>query len=197
MSSLSLRFTALVSILLLSASACFAQTNYKLSKLDEVKISVYDEPDLSGDQRLDGNGKVSLPLIGEVSLVGLTLRGAEDVIEKKFVSERILRAPQVTITITAQVEKTITVLGDVARPGPVELPMQMNSISITDAISRAGGFGKVAKKTEVKVTRNKGTASEKTYPVNVYDLMQGDKKSAGKNFLLYPGDIVFVPERIF
>jgi len=175
----------------------FAQSNYRLAKLDEVKISVYDETDLSGDQRLDGNGNVSIPLIGEVRLSGLTLREAEKAIETKFVSEQILRAPQVTITITSHVEKTITVLGQVARPGPVDMPMQTNSMSITDVISRAGGFGKVAKKTEVRVTRNKGTSSEKTYEVNVYDLMEGDKKTTGKDFIVYPGDTIFVPERIF
>jgi len=169
-------------------------SSYRLAPTDEVEITVYDEANLSGEQRVDGAGQVNLPLIGAIKVSGKTIREAEDIIERSFVSKRILRSPQVTVVIKGYAEKVVTVMGQVKTPGPIKFPPEMSTLGVVDAISRAGGFSGVARKTSVSVTRYKGTSKEKTYEINVLELLEG---GSGKGFKLYPGDIVFVPERRF
>lgn len=172
----------------------FAQT-YRLAPLDEIQISVYDEADLSSSQRIDAQGTVNIPLIGSIKVSGKTVREAESIIEKSFVSGRILRNPQVTLTIAAYVEKSVNITGSVKQPGPITFPKESTTMSIVAAINKAGDFTGVANKTKVAVTRAPGTTREKVFEVDVLELMKGG--SGKKPFLLYPGDVVFVKDRLF
>lgn len=175
-----------------------AISGYKLNITDELMVHVYDEPDLTLTQRIDGTGRISMPLIGEVSLAGLTIRQAETKIQQTFIEKRILRTPQVTISIKSYAPQGISIFGQVKNPGLLEFPKERDTIDIVEAISRAGGFTGIARSSSVLVTRQNPQDGPATLTVNVNDLISERRSSANKErILLYPGDIVYVPERLF
>lgn len=190
-------FSIAMLMYLVFANCLKAQSSYRLAALDTISVTIYGEADLSSEQSIDGTGHINAPLLGSIYLAGKTVRQAEGHIKKSYIEGLILRDPQVTVTIKSYVEQDVTVMGQVKNPGQVSFPRESSRMSIVEAISRAGGFSGVAKKTAVRVTRGKGSSRERTDEVNVYDLMEGDRKAQGQNYLLRPGDIVFVPERIF
>ena len=65
-----------------------------------VEVSVYGEPNLSVSQRLDGQGRISIPLLGDIQLAGMNVRKAESFLESRFIEEEYLKNPQVTVRVT-------------------------------------------------------------------------------------------------
>lgn len=145
-------------------------------------------------------GGVRLPLLGDVSLAGITIREGEKRLEEAFVENRLLVNPQVTIHVLEYVPRMVSVLGEVNRPGPVEFPVETGAMDIIDVISRAGDFTGIAKADAVKVRRSDARGEEVMLTVDVTQMMRGGKKgetAQEATFLVYPNDVVFVPERIF
>ncbi len=173
---------------------------YQLGPLDLVGITVYNEPDLSVEQRLDARGYVQIPLLGNVCLAGLTVRESEFLLENRFHEERFLARPQVSLTVREYSRKEASVLGQVKRPGQVMFPLEAGSMDIVEAISRAGGLTGIAKADAVRIARKDGmSGKEKMMTVNVSRILAGEKK-AGKEapgFRILPGDVIYVPERVF
>ena len=177
-----------------------AKKSYRLMSRDLIAISVYDEPDLAAEQRIDGEGGVRLPLLGDVSLAGITLREGEKRLEEAFVEKRLLVNPQVTIHVLEYAPRMVSVLGEVNSPGPVEFPVETVAMDIIDVISRAGDFTSIAKADAVKIRRSNARGEEATLTVDVTQMMRGGKKvETGQEavFLIFPDDVIFVPERIF
>ncbi|HUF62138.1 MAG TPA: polysaccharide biosynthesis/export family protein [Verrucomicrobiales bacterium] len=171
---------------------------YQIQAQDRVKISVYDEPDLAADQRVDKGGTIAIPLLGSVRIAGMTIRNAERSLEARFVAERYLRNPKVTISIEEYSKRQVTVLGQVAKPGVVEFAPEQEWMDLVDVIAQGGGFTNTAKKKEVRVTRGKGTAAQRIISVNFYDLLKDRRGRGGaQSFRVLPGDSIYVPERLF
>ncbi len=78
---------------------------YRLAPRDLIRVTVFGENDLNVERRIDGNGTVSLPLIGSVALQGLTVAGAEERIRKTFVEKEIFVRPQVSVSVVEYVAK--------------------------------------------------------------------------------------------
>ena len=155
---------------------------------DVFEVKVYDEKELSGIYRVSSAGSISFPLIGKVHVEGMTSTDAADLIQGRL-GEKYLRNPQVSIFIKEYNSKKISVFGQVNKPGTFKYE---DNMSVTQAVSMAGGFTKMAAKDDTNVTRiEKG--EEKKYPVPVESIAQGQ----AKNFYLQPGDIVYVPESIW
>jgi polysaccharide biosynthesis/export protein len=95
--------------------------NYRLSANDLVEIRVYQEPDLDSRVRIAGDGSVTLPLIGTVSLGGKSVNEASDFLRRKY-GERFLVNPQLTVTVTDFSKRRFTVLGQVQSPGSYTMP---------------------------------------------------------------------------
>lgn len=171
---------------------------YELYPRDTVKVSIFGEPDLETEIPLDANGTVKLPLIGKVKIAGLTLKEAETLIERAYIEQEFLRKPQVTIIIEEYTPRTVSVLGNVASPGKVTFPIQVTEIDIIEVISQAGGFDGVAQTNDVRVTRVVD-GNEKVFKVDVGEMIEGDRRDNARSnrFMVYPGDVVFVPERFF
>ena len=174
-------------------------TAYLLSPVDKLTISVYGQPDLQSEQRISDAGTVSIPLLGEIIIGGLTVSETQRKIEAALISERYLVRPVVTISIEEFSPKVVTVLGEVESPGSIKIPDGRNGLSVQVAIAEAGGFTGAANKTEVQLQRASTVSqleSPETLIVNVSELLQVSDRPK-KLTLAGPDDIIFVPRRLF
>jgi len=169
---------------------------YQLVRGDEVYVNVYNENDLSIDQKIDSRGIIRLPYLGEVTVSGQTVREAEKNLEKLLVEKKLLRKPMVNITVRDYASHEVSVIGAVNGAGRFRMPKEKSSMEILDLITSMGGFRVTAKSDEVKVTRTLDSGEEKTFTVDVEAMIKG-KANAQRSFLIYPGDRIFVPERLW
>jgi polysaccharide export outer membrane protein len=169
-----------------------------MKKLDAVSIQVFGEPDLSKEQRIDGEGNIRMGLIGTIGIAGLTLREAEAKMQQVYVEKRYLRDPQISIQVTEYAPRYVSVLGKVNKPGRVQLEQESNGIRLVDAISAVGGFSGIAKADAVRITRTGANGEETTVVIDAEALINGRNTDTPEEFeSLLPGDVVFVPERLF
>lgn len=170
---------------------------YTIAVTDSLQVSVFGEADLSRITRVDARGLINLPLVGEVKVVGLTLREAEEAVASAYRDGRFLRKPQVTVTVEVYAIREISVQGQVKNPQRVVLPAE-SSMTVLEAITRSGGFTDSAKGTEVRITRVGPDGKVKVFVVDVDSLIKGKGRasSSDNSLLLLPGDIIYVPERI-
>jgi polysaccharide export outer membrane protein len=170
---------------------------YKLTNTDRLRIMVYGEPDLSTISRIDARGNVNLYLIGDVHVADRTVNEAQKIIETAYRDGRFLRNPQVTISVEDYAPRTVTVDGQVKNPGPISLPTE-STLTVYQAIIRAGGFTDIAKGSAVNVSRVLPDGTKKVFTVDVDSLIKGRdrNKVADDTLLLEPGDIIYVPERL-
>ncbi len=173
------------------APAAGVSASYTLSPNDAVQVEVYQEDDLRTATVISQEGTISFPLIGVVKVGGLTQTQARDRIAD-LLRARFLVNPQVSVTVVRFASKRFTILGQVNRPGPYEIPAQ-EKIDLLEAIAMAGGFTRIAKGSSVTVRRHAGD-TDKILTINA------DKMSKNTNverFLINPGDSITVPESIF
>jgi protein involved in polysaccharide export with SLBB domain len=173
---------------------------YKLRHGDRVRILVRGEPDCTVEEVVNNEGSVNLLYIGDVYIHGLNKKEATDLIEQEYKSNLIFARPQVSVSITKYSERVVFLTGSVNRKGPYVFPPEVEAMNIVEVIARAGGFSDIAKKNRVYVTRtffdqNGVPQNSQTYEVDVEALSSGGFKSK-KNFWIYPGDRIEVPERL-
>ncbi|HEY5551420.1 MAG TPA: polysaccharide biosynthesis/export family protein [Opitutaceae bacterium] len=204
-----MRTTAIALLAILMPVATFAQTGrsstpstvspgYRIMIRDQVELNVFDEPDLSTVQRVDGKGQLRVPLLGNIKLSGLTIRDAEEMLEKRFIEGEFLKEPMVTVKIAEYATREVSVLGAVRSPGVIAFPFEVNSMDIVDVISKTGGLAGIARGETVRVTRLSDTGDEKNFIVNVESLITGKgRRSDSDRFLIFPGDVIYVPDRLF
>jgi len=152
---------------------------------DVLAINVWKEPDISRSIPVRSDGKISLPLVGEVQAAGLTpLKLEKDIASKlkNFISE-----PEVTVMVQQVNSQKFNILGQVVKPGSYVIA---NSPTVLDAIALAGGFRDFAKKKSIYVLRQ-GSSGESRIPFNYKDVSQG--KNMAQNIKLQPGDTIIVP----
>jgi polysaccharide export outer membrane protein len=124
-------------------------------------LNVYDAPELSGSYRVDEGGNLTLPLIGHLSVAGLTSPEAESRVQTAFLDQHILLNPQVTINVIQFAPSFISVTGEVANPGRIQL---MAPRSLLDIVSQVGGFTDLAGN-EIQVMQVvDGVPVTKSYP---------------------------------
>ena len=185
-----------LSPLVAAENAPVEATRYRLFSRDTIRLSVQGEPDLTVDRRIDALGEIYVPLLGHVKLSGLTATEAQAVIAKRYVEEEIFVRPEVIVTVLDYTPKEIMVLGQVGKQGKLFLPPEAISMSIVEAITSSGGFTRIAKSDAVRVTRKDERGTEQSQTINVEKMIDG-RAGATEAFLLQPGDVVFVPERVF
>jgi polysaccharide export outer membrane protein len=162
----------------IASNTAYAQAQaYSLRPNDQLRVRVYNEPELSGDYQVDGGGFVSVPLAGQIKAAGLTTGQLERAITSKLV-KGLIRDPRVAVQILNY--GPFYVHGEVKRAG--EYPYRPGQ-TIMDAIASAGGFTYRANESKVYV-RRAGTNSEDVYPADVPTP-------------IYPGDNIRIPERLF
>lgn len=154
-----------------------AGTNYHLGTGDQIRVIVYNEDDLGGQFTLDGNGVISLPLIGQVRASGLSVTDLETQITAKL-ADGYVNDPRVSVEITQY--RPFYVIGQVGKPGEYAY---VNGMTVLNAIALAGGYTDQADDSDVYVRRN-GTAKEAEVP-------------ADQTTHIYPGDVVRVTRSTF
>lgn len=101
-----------------------------------LQMEIYNTPEMDATLRVDANGKVSVPLVGPVSIAGDTLLQAQDAIAKALVDGEILKAPQVTLNVVQYAAGSVTVLGEVMTPGRIPL---LAPRTLAEVLAEAGG----------------------------------------------------------
>lgn len=155
---------------------------------DVVEVKVFGEPDFSGVYRVSSSGTIDYPFCKHTPVLGLR---PEDVAAALTVclQPRVLKNPQITVSIREYNSKKVFVLGEVQKPGTLGFEDRM---TIIQAITLAGGFTKTAAKNGCNLTRVVD-GQERKVKVVVEDIAQGK----APNVILEPGDIIFVPESFF
>jgi polysaccharide biosynthesis/export protein len=177
-------------------------TGYKLRSGDRIKVSVLGEVDCNIEATINNDERVRLAYIGELPLASMTTKQAETYIAQEYRRQLIFRDPRVTVTISRYVERFVFLSGSINKQGAYAFPPEAEAMNIVQVIARAGGFTDIANKTKVKVTRTHYDESgkikyTKTYEVNVEDLSSGSADEQGyETFMIYPGDQIFVKERL-
>lgn len=173
--------------------------SYRLAAGDSVSVHLYGEPEMSASQRLDNSGVLRLPMIGEVKVGGLTVREAESNLEKLYKSRELLKDPLVTIAVSNYALREVSVLGAVRSPGNFQFPKETTSLDIADLITRLGGFTPTAKSDAVSVIRRKPDGTEEVTTVDVERMISGRRRgdASRREFAVFPGDRIWVPERLF
>lgn len=161
--------------------------DYVLSSGDTLDLMVYREPDLGMRSKIARDGRVQLPLLGEVKVAGMSVRDAQEHIRKLYDADYLVD-PQIYLNIASYTQRKITVIGQVSRPGSYELQGN-ESLGILEAIGMAGGFTRIADTKNVVVKRRNGEKVE-TIKVNTKRLESPD----GGSFQVLPGDILTVGE---
>jgi polysaccharide export outer membrane protein len=157
---------------------------YRIGPEDILRVSVWDNKELTLDVVVRPDGKFSLPLIQDVHAEGLTASELSDVIHQKLLA--FMKEPQVTIIITQVNAPKIFVIGNVAKPGPYPLRSDM---SVLQALSLAGGFTPFASPKSIKIVRNFGGGKQEIRKINYFDVVD----SGEGNYLLKSGDTIVVP----
>jgi polysaccharide export outer membrane protein len=154
---------------------------------DVLAINVWKEPDISRPTvSVRSDGKISLPLVGEVQAAGLTpLKLEKDIASKlkNFISE-----PEVTVMVQQVNSQKFNILGQVARPGTYVIA---NSPTVLDAIALAGGFRDFAKQKSIYVLRQNADGSQTRIPFNYKEVVK--TQSPAQNIKLQPRDTIIVP----
>jgi polysaccharide biosynthesis/export protein len=173
-------------------SAGQAPADYLLQPQDLIRVQVFQEPDLLREVRISQEGTITLPLIEQVDLRNKTLRQAEQMIRDLYDRDFLVK-PQITLVVIEYAKRTVNVLGNVNNPGAVPFP-QEQKLNLIDAITRAGGFNRLADRKRVKLTRTSPEGKSETFEINADQLMS--RGASAEKWILQVGDTVYVPERV-
>jgi len=159
---------------------------YVIGANDVLSINVWKEPDITRSVPVRSDGKISLPLVGELQAGGQTPRQLEQEVTKRLQS--YISEPEVTVIVTDSKSQKINILGMVTKPGTYLLT---SSTTVLDAIAMAGGFKDFAKQKSIYVLRRSPDGKETRMPFNYKDVIKG--KNSEQNIRLQAGDTVVVP----
>jgi len=167
-----------------SQSSASNSSQLVLGPSDIIHISVWKNSDLSQTVTVGPDGFVSLPLVGNVQVAGLTSDQLGKTIASRLTTYVV--SPQVTVSIVEIRSRQVYVLGQVAKPGSFPL---ITPIHVLQLIAQAGGLTNYANRKGIVVLRSEQGSTRKI-PFNYNNVVRGDGK---QNIVLQPGDTVFVP----
>jgi len=166
---------------------------YMMGIGDAVSVNVWRNPDLSVNVTVRPDGKISVPLVGDLKVDGISTRELSLTIEEKLAD--FIRTPKVTVIVTnptsAEFIHRIRVTGAVAQQRSIPY---RKGITVLDVILEAGGLSPFANGNESKLYRQTEEGA-KVYPIYLNDILE--KGVLDSNYRLFPQDIITVPERGF
>lgn len=165
--------------------------NYRIRPSDLLTFSLFQEDDMLRQVRVEQDGSVILPLIGRVLIGGLTLGEAREVLFELYDRDFFVN-PQISLIVLEFRPRTISVLGQVNRPGLVEIPPD-RPLTILEAIAAANGFTRLGRSSNVQLSRVGEDGERYVRTINVDDIMRNPRT---RNETLMENDTLFVPERI-
>jgi polysaccharide biosynthesis/export protein len=150
--------------------------DYRLGAEDKVKVTVFGEPDLSGEFVVDSSGVLAAPFLGQILVKGMTLRELEAAYGGKLRDAQILRDPRVNAEVTSF--RPIYVLGEVKKPGQYAY---VSGMTVQKAVALAEGYTYRASESSVDITRG-----GRKFTLDVTPQTK-----------VLPGDEIRIPERFF
>ena len=159
---------------------------YVIGSSDVLAITVWKEPEISRSIPVRPDGKISLPLVGELQAAGRTPLQLEQDISGKL--KAYITNPDVNVIVQQILSEKYNVLGRVAKPGSYLLS---STTTVLDAIATAGGFQDFAKQKGIYILRSTPGGGQTRLAFNYKDVIKG--KHPEQNLKLEPGDTVVVP----
>ncbi|MEO1429967.1 MAG: SLBB domain-containing protein [Cyanobacteria bacterium J06632_19] len=173
------------------------RSSYALGGGDRIKVNVFEVPEYSGEYVVPPGGAVNLPLIGSVSVGGLTTEQAADAIAQRYA--RFLRRPIISVNLLSPRPINVFIAGEVTRPGAYTLSLQggagqdpgIQYPTVLAALTTAQGVTLSADITQVKLRRKLANGRQQTVNLNLDDLIKTGRRS--QDITLRDGDTIFVP----
>ncbi len=154
---------------------------YRIGPGDVLEVKVWNQPELSGEIRVQQNGTITLPIIGSIKVDGLTESELTDLLKEKL--KQYIRKPEVVLQVKEFAARKVYIVGEVKNPGMIPL---LGETTLLQAVALAGGVLPTAFLEGTYIIRK-----NKVYPVNLYRiLIEGH---AEENVYLRDGDIIFIP----
>lgn len=154
---------------------------YKIGSEDVIQVRVWREPELTVEQAVRPDGKITLPLIGDVNANEVTPKQLSAEITEKL--KEFINNPSVMVTVEQVRSKKFTITGEVNRPGSYPL---LTTTTVLDALTNSGGFRDFANKKKITIIRG-----NERFRFNYNDVIEG--KHMDQNIELQNGDLVVVP----
>ncbi len=169
---------------------------YTLGAGDLLRVDVLDVPEYSGEYLILSDGTIGLPLIGNISVTGLTVLQLAEIIAKKY--QPYVQKPITTVTIMAPRPMTIAVSGEVNHPGTYTMSLSVPSgatrqfqfYKVTQLLQQAGGITQSADISRVRIERN--IPQKQSITVNLKQLIETGDLS--QDLVLRDGDRIYVPQ---
>jgi polysaccharide biosynthesis/export protein len=158
---------------------------YLIGEQDSLLVTVWKEKELSGAVVVRPDGKITVPLVGEVKVVGMTPVQLQTLLAEKL--KPFVTVPQVTVAVAEIRSRKVYLIGHTAREGPFAINSTTNVLQI---IAQAGGLRDFAKRKKIYILRQNGKEQVR-FPFNYDDVLRG--KNTQQNILLEPGDTIVVP----
>jgi polysaccharide export outer membrane protein len=163
----------------------YGESEFRLGPDDVVEVFVYKEQELSTTVVVRPDGKISLPLIGELSVNGKTAVELQKEIAQKLF--QYIAQPTVNVIVKEVNSAKVSVLGEVKTPGMYKIK---DRSTVLDAVALAGGFTEYAKRTKVTLIRIGSNGQPQQFQINVDDQLKGRVK--GDLFYILPYDKIYV-----
>lgn len=158
--------------------------SYIIGTSDVLTITVWKDPTLSGERLVRPDGKISMPLLGDIQTAGLKPMDLAAQITEAL--KKYVKSPEVSVVVSQIHHNYVYLLGEVGKRGPVEMTPGM---TLLEAISSGDGVTDYAKKTKIYILR-KVDGKQQKIPVNYKKALNG---VAAFNITLMPGDTIVVP----
>jgi polysaccharide export outer membrane protein len=160
--------------------------DYIIGPSDVLAINVWKDSELTRTVTVRPDGKISLPLIGELEVSGLTAPSVQRLIVQRLTE--YVSKPQVTVIVQEVKSQTYVIVGKIARPGAYELG---KPTTVLEAIAIAGGFLDFAKPSKVNIIRRRDGGFSETLHFDYKKVIKG--RNAEQNVQLKSGDTIVVP----
>ena len=159
--------------------------SYIIGSMDILEIQVWKEPDFSRQALVRPDGKITLPLIGDLHVSGMTTMTLKELLTEKL--KDFIDSPEVTVILVESHSKNFYIIGKITQPGTYPL---MKDMTVLQAISVAGGLGEWADSDSIRIIRKSG-GKEKILHFDYKKVTSG--KNLEQNIVLQPNDTIVVP----
>lgn len=159
--------------------------DYVVGSGDVLSLVVWHEKELSTSVMVRPDGKVTVPLVGELQVAGLSPAQVESLVRDRL--STILVNPQVWVSVAEVRSRMVYITGEVARPGAYPLN---NRLDVLQLIAQAGGLTEFAKRKKIRIV-HAGESYASSEPINYSKLFVSTPQ--GRQYLLAPGDTVVIP----
>ncbi len=159
--------------------------DYVIGEQDVLNITVWKEPEISGMVVVRPDGKITIPLVNEVYVIGMTPTELQNQLAEKL--KPFVNVPQVTVSVKEINSRKVYLIGNAAKEGPVRIN---SSMTVLQLIAEAGGLRDFAKRNKIYIMRNEN-GQQKRFQFNYDEVIRG--KNLQQDIVLRPGDTVVVP----